>query len=49
MSGMRERLITNSGALDIDSTNGMKVTATLPALSAREAPQLSIVKTADVP
>ena len=49
LSGMRERLITNGGALHIDSSDGMKVTASLPAPSSRQSPQLSIIKTASGP
>jgi two-component system sensor histidine kinase DesK len=50
LSGMRERLISNGGALNIDSSDGMKVTASLPAKSSRQSPQqspkLTLVKTA---
>ncbi|MFQ6004933.1 MAG: sensor histidine kinase [Woeseia sp.] len=46
LSGMRERLVANGGALHIDSSNGMNVTASLPISSSRQSPQLSIVKTA---
>ncbi len=49
LSGMRERLVANGGALHIDSSDGMKVTASLPGTSSRESPQLSIVKTAGAP
>jgi signal transduction histidine kinase len=43
---MRERLISNGGALNIDSSDGMKVTASLPSKSSRQSPQLTLVKTA---
>ena len=46
LSGMRERLISNGGALNIDSSDGMKVTASLPNKSSRQTPQLALVKTA---
>jgi two-component system, NarL family, sensor histidine kinase DesK len=46
LSGMRERLLSNGGALHIDSSDGMKITASLPASSSRQSPQLSLVKTA---
>ena len=46
LSGMRERLISNGGALNIDSSDGMKVTASLPTKPSRQAPRLSLVKTA---
>ena len=46
LSGMRERLISNGGALHIDSSDGMKVTASLPAKASRQTPRLSLVKTA---
>jgi len=49
LSGMRERLVTNGGALDIDTTDGMTVSATLPAMPERQVPQLSIVKSAIAP
>jgi two-component system sensor histidine kinase DesK len=49
LSGMRKRLVTNGGGLLIDSTNGMRVTATLPVTSIRQPPQLSLVKKAGVP
>jgi two-component system sensor histidine kinase DesK len=49
LSGMRERLVANDGALHIDSSDGMKVTASLPAASSRQPPQLSLVKTAGAP
>lgn len=49
LSGMRERLAANGGALRIDSTDGMKVTASLPAAASRQPPQLSLVKTAGAP
>ncbi len=49
LSGMRERLIATGGALHIDSSDGMKVTASLPALPSRQSPQLSLIKTANAP
>ncbi len=49
LSGMRERLLANGGALHIDSSDGMKVAASLPAPSSQQSPQLSIVKTASAP
>ena len=49
LSGMRERLVANGGALQIDSSDGMKVTASLPAAASRQSPQLSLVKTAGAP
>ncbi len=45
LSGMRERLLSNGGALQIDCSEGMKITASLPASSSRQLPQLSLVKT----
>ena len=44
LSGMRERLLSNGGALHIDSSDGMKITASLLASSSRQSPQLSLVK-----
>ena len=41
MSGMRERLAAGGGALHIDSSSGMKVSASLPASSSNNARQLS--------
>ena len=41
MSGMRERLAAGGGALNIDSSGGMKVSASLPASSSNNARQLS--------
>ena len=49
LSGMRERLVANGGALRIDSSDGMTVTASLPAASSRQSLQLTLVKTAGVP
>ena len=49
LSGMRERLVANGGALHIDSSGGMKVAASLPAASSRPSPQLSLIKTAGAP
>lgn len=49
LSGMRERLVANGGALQINSSDGMKVTASLPAASSRQSPKLSLVKTAGEP
>ena len=49
LSGMRERLVANAGTLHIDSSGGMTVTASLPARSSQQSPQLSIIKTADTP
>jgi two-component system sensor histidine kinase DesK len=46
MSGMRERLVTGGGALHIDSSNGMKVAATLPASSSNNSRRLSPGKAA---
>jgi two-component system sensor histidine kinase DesK len=46
LSGMRERLISNGGGLHIDSSDGMKITASMPAKASRQAPQLTLVKTA---
>lgn len=44
LGGMRERLEAAGGALYIDSSDGMKVTASLPTASSRRPPQLSLVK-----
>jgi two-component system, NarL family, sensor histidine kinase DesK len=49
LSGMRERLVANGGVLHIDSSDGMKVAASLPAASSRQSPQLSLIKTASAP
>jgi two-component system sensor histidine kinase DesK len=49
LSGMRERLLANGGALHIDSSDGMKVTASLPFVSSRQPSQLSVIKTAGAP
>jgi len=49
LSGMRERLVANGGVLDIDSSEGMRVTASLPAPSSKQSPQLAIIKTASGP
>ncbi len=49
LSGMRERLVANGGALHIDNSDGMKVTASLPAESSRQSPRLSLVKTSGAP
>ena len=46
MSGMRERLLAGGGALHIDSSNGMKVAASLPASSSNNSRQLSPGKAA---
>ncbi len=46
LSGMRERLVANGGVLQIDSSDGMKVTASIPAVSSRQPPQLSLIKSA---
>ncbi len=46
MSGMRERLVAGGGALHIDSSNGMKVAASLPASSSNNSQQLSPSKAA---
>jgi two-component system sensor histidine kinase DesK len=49
LSGMRERLLASGGALNIDSSDGMKLTASLPTPTSQQSPQLSIVKTASAP
>lgn len=49
LSGMRERLIATSGTLHIDSSYGMKVTASLPALPTRQSPHLSLIKKTGAP
>jgi len=49
LSGMRERLVANGGALHIDSSNGMKVVASLPAASSRQSPRLSLVNMSGAP
>ncbi len=49
LSGMRERLVADGGALNVDGSDGMKVTASLPAPSSRQSPHLSLIKTVDGP
>ncbi len=44
MNGMRERLVAGGGALRIDSSNGMRVTASLPASSSNQSGQHSSSK-----
>ncbi len=46
LNGMRERLVAGGGALHIDSSNGMKVSASLPASSSNNSRQLSPSKAA---
>lgn len=49
LSGMRERLVANGGALHIDSSGRMKLVATLPGASSAQAPELSPVKSVGAP
>jgi two-component system sensor histidine kinase DesK len=46
LSGMRERLVAGGGALHIDSSNGMKVAASLPPASSNNSRQLASSKAA---